>query len=599
MYCSTQSPTLGDSVSVLMRTVLDDPTTQVWLRTTFDAEPVFHECRIAAKDDYTTWWQGELTVHNPITHYRFLLADEAGNQRWLTAAGIFDYDVSDSFDFKLSAFAPAPAWTRTSVVYQIFPDRFARSGAANAHPLPHWAVPAKWGDTVSFEGSDPSTPIQFFGGDLDGIVEHLDHLENVGANVVYLTPVFPAESNHRYNASTFDHVDDLLGGDDAYARLSDAIHDKGMKLIGDLTANHTGDTHEWFINAQQDEEAPTRDWYYFHEDGSYETWMGYHTLPKLNHMSEGLRTAMTQGDESVVARWLREPFALDGWRIDVANMSGRLGAIDVNHDVARTIRNTSTDINPEAWVIGEHNHDASTDIDGDGWHGTMNYSGFSWPVWSWVRSAKTEARPFGRPLPVTRRGGAAVQRELDEWRARYGWRAAEQSWNILGSHDSARIRTLTGDAAVHRVAAALLFTLPGVPMIFAGDEFGMEGVNGEDSRRTIPWGNRELGDIKTLDMYALFADLRRTHPALIEGGLRWAHSDDNTLIFVREHRESSLIVCARRTAGQPVKLDAGLLNFSDGSLIATTEGDGGDLPVKDHVVMIPASLTPGAWVWRV
>ena len=122
----------------------------------------------------------------------------------------------------------------------------------------------------------------------------------------------------------------------------------------------------------------------------------------------------------------------------------------------------------------------------------MNYSGFSWPVWSWLRDPASPARPFGRPVPVPRRDGPAVVETFRAWQGALGWRATSSSWNILGSHDSARIRTVVGgDAAVHRVAAGLQFTMPGVPMIFAGDEIGLEGVNGEDSRRPMPWHRRE------------------------------------------------------------------------------------------------------------
>ena len=395
LYLDHEVPALDSTVGVRVRTRAGD-VAQVWLRTTYDAEPVFHEAR-PSRDGDTTWWHADLLVHSPVTHYRFLLSYPGGRQAWLTAAGLVEHDGSDAFDFRVSTHAPAPAWGREAVVYQVFPDRFARSAAAGDRPTPAWAVPADWDDEVVFEGSDPRTPLQLFGGDLDGVTEHLDHVRATGATVLYTTPVFPGESNHRYNASTFDRVDDLLGGDAAYARLADALHARGMRLLGDLTSNHTGDTHEWFRAAQEDPGSPTRDWYCFRPDGGYETWMGHHTLPKLDHTSAEMRAAMVEGPESVVARWMRPPVALDGWRIDVANMTGRLGPVDVNHDVARAVRRTAEAEHADVWVIGEHNHDASGDLDGDGWHGTMNYSGFSWPVWSWLRDPDSPARAFGRP----------------------------------------------------------------------------------------------------------------------------------------------------------------------------------------------------------
>ena len=232
----------------------------------------------------------------------------------------------------------------------------------------------------------------------------------VGADIVYTTPVFPGESNHRYNATTFTEVDPLLGGDEAYARLSTAVHARGWRILGDLTTNHTGDTHEWFLAAVDDADDPHRSFYYFEDDGTYACWMGHGTLPKINHANLDVRHAMVEGPHSVVGRWLRPPYDVDGWRIDVANMTGRLADIDVAHEVARAVRATAAELREDPWVIGEHNHDATGDVDGDGWHGTMNYSGFSWPVWSWLRDPSSPARAFGRPVPVPRRDGADRRR---------------------------------------------------------------------------------------------------------------------------------------------------------------------------------------------
>ncbi|MCW2767230.1 MAG: malZ [Nocardioides sp.] len=597
MYVSEEAPPLGATVQIRCRTSASDPVDRVWIRTTYDAEPVFFACVASSRDDHTVWWEGALPLHNPVTHYRFLLA-RGDEQQWLTGIGTVDHDPSDTFDFRVSTYPAAPDWGRDAVVYQIFPDRFARSPAADDREPPEWAVPAAWDDEVHFEGFDPRTPLQLFGGDLDGIVERLDHVATVGATVVYTTPVFPGESNHRYNASTFDGVDPLLGGDEAYARLSRAVHERGWRILGDLTTNHTGDTHEWFVTAQADPGSRERTYYYFLPDGSYECWMGHGTLPKVNHAEPELRAALVDGAESIVARWLRPPFDVDGWRIDVANMTGRLGGLDVNHEVARAVRRTAEAEREDALVIGEHNHDASGDVNGDGWHGTMNYSGFSWPVWSWLRDPASLARPFGRPAAVPRRPGHLVQRSLREWLARYGWRSTATSWNVLGSHDSARIRTVTGSAAAHRVAAGLQFTLPGVPMVFAGDEIGLEGVLGEDARRPMPWEHPETWDHETLAAYGALAALRRDHDALRRGGLRWAHVDDDTLVFVREHPAGSVLVCARRAAGPALDLPADEIGFADGAPLLAIGGEGVALAESGRTVSLPAG-GPGVWVWAV
>lgn len=591
LYVDNEDPRLGETVTVRMRSHVDDPIEGVWLRTTYDAEPVYLAMR-STTEGATVWWEAGLLVHNPVTHYRFLIARRDG-QQWLAGNGLVDIDVPDAADFKLTSYAPAPDWARDGVVYQIFPDRFARSAAADERPTPQWAIPARWTDTVVFEGSDPQTPLQFFGGDLDGVTDHLDHVERVGADIVYTTPVFPGESNHRYNATTFDQVDPLLGGDAAYERLSNAVHERGWRILGDLTTNHTGDTHEWFRAAQANPEAATRSFYYFGDDGSYANWMGHGTLPKVNHGDPHLRAAMVEGPDSIVGRWLQPPYDVDGWRIDVANMTGRLGALDVAHEVARAVRRTAESLREDPLVIGEHNHDASGDVDGDGWHGTMNYSGFSWPVWSWLRAEDTAARAFGRPVQVPRRPGPAVVETFRAWQGALGWQATTTSWNILGSHDSARIRTMVGgEAALHRVAAGLQFTMPGVPMLFAGDELGLEGVNGEDSRRPMPWDDQPQWDTTTLDTYTALARVRRTRTALRRGGQQWAHVDDDTIAFVREHADGSVLVVARRAAGPsfalPLSIGEHLLGTEDGMpSLATEEGR----------TVIPASQGPRLDIW--
>ena len=580
MYADTERPAPGGTVQLRCRTWAGDRVDEVWLRTTQDAEPTYHRCQVVDRDEHTVWWQGELPVRNPVPHYRFLVR-RADGYDWLTGAGVFDHDVPDAFDFRLSVHPPGPDWGRDGVVYQVFPDRFARSTAADERPTPGWAVPAAWDDEVVFEGSDPRTPLQLFGGDLDGVTEHLDHVAEAGADIVYTTPVFPGESNHRYNASTFTRIDPLLGGDEAYARLAAAVHARGWRILGDLTTNHTGDTHEWFQRALAG--GPERDWYFFGPGGSYETWMGHHTLPKLNHATPSLRAEFTTGPDSVVGHWLQPPYELDGWRIDVANMTGRLGEVDLTHDVARAVRRTATAVRSDALVIGEHNHDASGDLPGDGWHGAMNYAGFSWPVWEWLKDPASPARAFGVPVPTPRRTGPQVVTSMRMWHGRLGWRNLSSSWNILGSHDSARIRTVVGSAGAHRVAAGLQFALPGVPMVFAGDEIGLEGVLGEDSRRTMPWHRRDEWDHETLAHYGTLARLRRERVALRRGGLRWAYVDADTLVFVREHTDGSVLACARRAGGPEVRLPVPLLGVDPSRTLLgePARRDGADLVLPE------------------
>ncbi len=343
----------------------------------------------------------------------------------------------------------------------------------------------------------------------------------LGADTVYLTPIFPARSNHRYDASSFAIVDPALGGDDALARLAGAVHGRGMRLIGDLTSNHSGSSHEWFKAAVSDPAAPERGYYYVNDDGTYLSWLGHAGLPKFNMASGPLREIMFGTGDSVVARWLRPPYELDGWRIDVANMTGRSGPHDDNTAVARQIRATIDEVHPGSVLIAEHCHDASGDLTGDGWQGTMNYSGFTRPVWSWLTGPDNRLNFLGVPAGIPRRPGPAIVATMRDFAASVAWKVAVRQWNLLASHDTPRFQTVTGDDAATRVGVALQLTYPGTPMIFAGDEIGLTGTDGEHSRTPFPWDRPGRWNTETFAAYRDLLALRRQHRALRRGGLRW------------------------------------------------------------------------------
>jgi alpha-glucosidase len=245
LYVSNQRPELGDTVTVRVRVPHESDVAAVHVRLTPDAEPVFVQAVVDRGTETETWWRAEIICHNPITGYRFILEGGATGNQWLNGTGAHLRDLPDAADFRLVTFAAPPAWAADAIVCQVFPGRFAR---AVDRPLPYCAVPAQWDDPVDL--SEGSGSRQLYGGDLDGVVEHLDHLQPLGVNVLCLTPFFPSRSNHRYDASSLERVDPVLGGAEALARLTRAAHARGIKVLGDFTTNHTGDTHAWFQKAQ-------------------------------------------------------------------------------------------------------------------------------------------------------------------------------------------------------------------------------------------------------------------------------------------------------------------------------------------------------------
>ena len=577
---------LGDTVTVRVHVPDALRTRTVAVRALRDAEPVASRLAPADRTATGTWWEGEILVANLVTTYRFCLIGEEGSPfpyGWLNAAGLFPFDVSDSADFRLVLHDPAPEWVDDAIVYQIFPDRFARSsqsptdavGLPTHAELPDWARPMPWGAEPSVRGEISGH--EFYGGDLRGIVERLDHIQSLGADTVYLTPVFPAGSVHRYDATDFTRIDPLLGGDEAMADLSRALHQRGMRLVLDLTTNHTGDTHRWFRTAQADPDAPETAYYLFTDHPhEYESWMSVPTLPKLDHRSEPMRRALYEGQDSVVAQWLKPPYEADGWRIDVANMTGRSGDVDLAHDVARalraTMRETTAATGRETWLVAEHGHDATGDLVGDGWHGTMNYAGFTRPLWAWLADPASDLNWLGLPTTIPRISGSAAAETLIRYNAEMPWPARCHSQNQLDSHDTPRIRTVVGDQGRQLVAAAALATLPGVPTLFMGDEIGAVGTTGEHSRTTMPWAvidghqTDPRVELDLIDIYRSLFAARREYVALRRGGIRFLHIEDDALVFERVHADASVIVHLARDAHEPIRIPAdALLGGTKGS----------------------------------
>lgn len=568
LYVSNPTPDLGETVTVLLRGPVG--TRQVFARSIVDGEPRFTEAVVDRAARGEVWWRVALEVRNVVTRYRFLIV-ETDTTWWLTAGGPVDHDVPDDTDFRLVAHPAPPAWAADSIVYEIFPDRFARSAAADTGPAPDWAIPCPWDTPVV--GRGPETPLQVYGGDLDGVTEHLDHIADLGANTVYLTPVFPARSNHRYDAASFDTVDPLLGGDAALVRLSRALHGRGMRLVGDLTTNHTGDAHPWFTGPDR------KELYYAADDGSYEAWLGVPSLPKLDWGSAELRRRFFDGDEGVVSRWLR---FFDGLRIDVANMTGRRGGDEFTHGVARLMAAAVRAARPDGLLVAEHAHDATGDLDRGGWHGTMNYAGFTRPVWNWLAPPACATPDFlGVPGGLRRRDGPHVVATMRSFAARMSWPTFRTSWNLLESHDTPRLRTVVAHDDLIEIAVALLATMPGTPMVFAGGEWGLTGSNGEASRTPMPWGRSGSWHRQAHDAYRSLLRLRAATAALRHGGLRFAHVDAGTLAYWRETTDSRVLVLVRREPGAPINLETGELENVHGGLdlasvdgVATIPGDG-------------------------
>jgi len=500
--------------------------------------------KLLSTSDGWSWFEAVIVMHNPYMNYRWFIEMADGSSYWLNARGLSILEQPDVEDFRINTFSSAPDWGKSAVMYQIFPDRFARSAHADKHKTPSWALPRAWGDKVIASG--PGTSEQFFGGDIYGITEHLDHLKDLGVTLIYLTPVFPARSNHRYDASSFSEVDPLLGGDKALIKLVEAAHKKGFKVIGDLTSNHSGNAHEWFKASYKKPGAKESEYYYFsNKNKDYDAWFGVPSLPKFNWNSKELRKKFISGKNSIVARWIKKPFNMDGWRIDVSNMTGRIREEDMYMELQVLIRESMQKINKNTILLGEYTGDAAYQIQGEGWHGAMTYYNFTKPVWRWFYNTEVKAEAGFLGIGRTKISGTEMVKQHLDFAAGFPWHVRLHNMNPLDTHDIPRFKTFTMPGA-QRVAAGMQFTFPGMPVIWAGDEFGLDGGNGEESRTPIPWNNERPNDKSMLADYKAFSKIRKENSALHDGSMRFVYVSDELIAYVRENKKQSILVVVSR-----------------------------------------------------
>lgn len=550
MYVSDPLPKLGDIVTLKLRVSKDEPIHRIYIRSAPDGEEHWEPMQKVESDKVSDFWQGELKITMPVNAYCFKLITENGGF-YYNALGLHRHDMPDMYNFKLLANWDAPEWVLDTVFYQIFPDRFYNGDSALNPQDGAWEYKGRavkmrpWGE-LPLPWSE-SGNLDFYGGDLVGIQHKLDYLQDLGVNAIYLTPIFKSLSNHRYNIDDFYAVDPHLGGNEALAHLSDAMHERDMHIILDLTPNHSSNTHVWFLAAQADKNAETGDFYTFHSrPDDYVAWLGVKTLPKLNYGSQKLRDWMYRDDDSVMRYWLKQPYSIDGWRLDVYNMTARQGELQLSKSVGQEMRKAVKSEKPEAYLFGEHFFDGTPHLQGDELDAVMNYRGFNIPMWHWLAAYEngTDWRPETvdhQPLPSD-----ALITQLQHFAAVIPWVVVRQQFNQLCSHDTVRILNIVkGDKALVKLGVTMLMTYPGVPCVYYGDEVGLPGGKDPDNRRTMPWDESEW-DQDMLAHYKQVIHLRRTAPALIHGGLQQLYGQDGLWVFLRESKDQRLVVMGYR-----------------------------------------------------
>ena len=485
-----------------------------------------------------------------------------------------------------------PAWVRDAVFYQIFPDRFASSGR-----VPKPGVLEPWDAAPTRHG--------FKGGDLLGIVEHLDDLVDLGITAIYLTPIFQSASNHRYHTYDYFHVDPLLGGDAALRELVDAVHARNMRIVLDGVFNHTGRGFWPFHHiVENGADSPYRDW--FHLDPAvregrrsvnpyppvepasfgtlgYEAWWDLPALPKLDTDHPAVREYLF----SVAEHWLR--FGIDGWRLDVPQEISDPGFWATFRERCRAVR-------PDAYLVGEIWELAPAWVGDAGFDALMDYplgeailgyAGGSRLDLAMVASHR-EYRQYLRPLD-----GPAFAGRLQELLTAYDPDVVAVQLNLLGSHDTPRALSILGeDRAGLRLATLLQCLVPGAPCIYYGDEIGLIGGIDPANRGSMPW-DRARWDEGIRSFVRSVIALRHREPVLRHGSTRVVGAVGGAVAVERRGAGAWYLVTTNAGDG-PADLEVALEGAGHGTLRPVPLGDdpGGTLGFdggRAHVRLPPRS----------
>ncbi len=427
-----------------------------------------------------------------------------------------DHGKGIKHEFGLSAISvgmtmgvKTPDWVKHAVFYQIFPDRFRRSPRLEHAPGIRFKP---WGASPSEQG--------FQGGDLLGVVDRLDYLEELGVNALYLNPIFSSASNHRYHTFDYMKVDPLLGGDAAFRELLDRAHERGMRVIIDGVFNHCGRGFWPFHHIlETGKRSPYFDWfrvkglplrpYHSNEQQphNYAAWWNLPALPQLNIGNPGMRRYLLE----VARYWIA--FGADGWRLDVPE--------EIDDPLFwQEFRQVVKETNPDAYVVGEIWHEADEWLKGDRFDGVMNYV-LSRAAYGYfgAETVPRDYRPGGYKIERldTPAFAAAIERVLE----RYDWQVVTSQFNLLNSHDTARnLWALDGDTSGVRLCLMLQMTLPGAPCIYYGEEIGMNGGPDPGCRGAFPWEERPSWNGDLLETYRQAIALRHSQPALRTGAYR-------------------------------------------------------------------------------
>lgn len=476
-----------------------------------------HPMRKIAATDMHDYWFAEVVPPFRRLQYAFVVTDHH-EDIFFGSSGVCPYNEKTletiHYYFKLpfvheADTFQAPEWAKSTVWYQIFPERFAngREDLSPENVLP-------WGS------KDPDVN-DFFGGDLQGIVDKLDYVEDLGVNGIYLTPIFSAPSNHKYDTLDYYSIDPHFGDPELFRTLVSQIHQRGMRIMLDAVFNHIGSASpQWQDVVKNGAQSRYKDWFHIHSfpvtEGNYDTFAFTPDMPKLHTANPEVQRYLLD----IALYWIRE-FDIDGWRLDVAN--------EVDHAFWKTFKQAVSAEKPDIYILGEIWHSSEPWLRGDEFHAVMNYP-FTEPMIEYFADRAIPASRMAHRLNAHLMNGMKQVNEV--------------MFNLLDSHDTKRLLTrCRNDEKKARALLAFMFAQTGSPCIYYGTEIGLDGENDPLCRKCMVWDKEKQNQEMHTFMKRLIALRKQENTVLTEGTLEWNLLDDqnNFIRFSRTLDEKKLI----------------------------------------------------------
>lgn len=573
-YVSNPFPKIGEEIKIKVRFLKNEKIHNVFLRYRKYGEEVIQEMNFDYEKNGLVYYSTSVKVREEIFSYIFIFTtlDEVYyyNQR-----GIFDYRLDNSNNFKILSDYNSPSWMSKSVFYQIMPDRFRNGNdeitikSKDYEYMGYRPINMKWYEKPRVW--EETRNLDFYGGDFYGIIEKLDYLQELGINAIYLNPIFKSPTMHKYDALDYFEIDKSLGGDEAFIKLSEEIHKRNMKIILDISINHTSSSSKWFnkdgifydksIGAYNNPESPYREFYFIEDDGSYFTWMGVETMPALNYSSQKLRDIIYRNEDSVIKKYLKPPYNIDGWRFDVADVMARNEKINVYYEVWEEINKEIKKVKKDALILSEEWQDAPEMYNGKRWDSTMNYFGANLPIREFagevdVFTRRNEKLSLLKPYFSSEKLKNRILQTMVNQPTIINY----QMFNLIDSHDISRLNNNPNVSYENYIGAIItLFGLPGAVNIFYGDEIYLDGYIGpvEGCRYPMNWKS-ELNDIEkeTNDIYKKLIQLKTKKEAYQFGGFKILYAKGDVFAFTRfVEDEAYIIVWSKSKNKEKISID--------------------------------------------